>query len=166
MGLDDFKTEGPRTWTPEEQKNNKQETLEGGRKPFYYADFVKEWGIEPTEAERDPEFVAERVKDGYTYKDLVGLFHSLGYVTIDTIVEAVDEGHLELNDLEDEPKEYHNVRRYNGRTLQEVVKAKLGHTTLDSIDSPPSTTTAASSTASSESKSDNRESSGLDSFIS
>lgn len=143
MGLNDFSTDGPRTYSDD---STRQKSLTDD----YVSEFEDEWGQPLHEAERDHDFIKERLDEGYDVGDLCQLFQCLEHTIISRFVEMVDE---DVVDVEDIPDVTHPA--YNDKSIAEYVKRRVHNKTL-------STSTSSSS---SESNSDSSGGlSGLDSF--
>lgn len=126
MGLESFETDGPRTYSKKSGSGSKQSKFNGSRKPYYANDFEDKWGMRVIDALNDPEFFAERVKEGVGLYELTADLHTLPRTVVDKIIEAVDEGHLEISDIPEDEE-----IQYNGRYLKDYAKERIHSHTFD-----------------------------------
>lgn len=119
MTLDDFKTEGPRTYTPEGERATKQEKF-GTRQASHAVGFEDEWGKTALEAENDLEFVAERIEEAENVRELCVMFDWLEHTFVTKAAECVKEGHIDVErvpnvtheDYNDKPISFY-IKQYN-----------------------------------------------------
>lgn len=126
MGLDSFKTDGPRTYSKKGGSKSKQAKIGTSRKPYYANDFEDKWGMSVIDALNDPEFFAERVKEGVGLFELTADLHTLPRTVVDKIIQAVDEGHLEISDIPEDEK-----IQYNDKYLKDYAKERIHNHTFD-----------------------------------
>jgi len=120
MGLNDFETEGPRTFTPESAK---QVTF-GGR---IVDEFEEEWGMTSVEAEEDDEFMAERIREADSVSEILDMFHWIEHTLVSKCAELVDEGVLEISDVPEV-----NHPSYNDHEIEYYIEHRINNKPLTS----------------------------------
>lgn len=154
MTLDNFKTEGPRSYTPEGAKNSKQSSF-GARSVDNFED---EWGLPQHEAANDLDFIGDRVKDAETITELCEMFSWLEHTVISKVAKAVEEGIISKQDVPNLTHPSYNEKETSFYIEQRMNNEDIGNSSFSE------TSTSSTSTSSSDESDDF--SSGLGNFTS
>lgn len=145
MGLDNFETDGYRTWTD----NSK---LSDNGEPQHASDFEDEWDIPLHEASQDEEFLAERIREADGLGEICEMFMWLEHTVVSKVAELVDKDVLEVSEVPD-PTHPH----YNEHELSWYIEQRNQHKALGS-------TLSSSSSSSTDDDSDSSGSGALSAF--
>lgn len=156
MGLNNFETEGHRTFTPDSAKQSKQDTF-GSR---VVGSFEDDWGMPQHEAENDIDFIAERVKESESISELCEMFSWLEHTVLSKIAEAVEEGKISKDDV---PNLTHPA--YNDKETSFYIDQRINNEDLGGSHYSESTSSTSSVTSTSTDDSDDFNS-GLGNFTS
>lgn len=140
MGLNSFETEGPLTYSSDEQKQTKQDTF-GSR---VVGDFEDEWGMPQHEAETNLEFIAERVEETESISELCDVFDWLEHTVISKVAEAVEEGIIKKADVPSLTHPAYNEKETSFYIDQRINNEDLGSSHYSSTSSTTSTKTTTS----------------------